>query len=269
MGVRKPAGICPTGLGAWAGARPQLKKPPCSLLERNGHRDSNAGVHAIIEVVPIAGVVKIYIVGFVPSRRPRFRPRINKRHPIAVVLEARIPAYEEQRKPADAEEVVTPEVVPKAVIRNSVAAIAAALLPGAVIVIPRTRARLDETAAHLPLVLWNAAMVDAAIGGPAGLDAAMIGAAGALLRSLRRSVSWLLMLLCGLLLMLLCGLLLMLLALLLCGLLLVLLPLFRFALVLFVLCALCVGRSNGSEEQKQGPCADSEFHGHVSLLLKI
>ena len=135
---------------------------------------------------------------------------------------------------------VTPEVEPEAVFRNSVAVIAAALTPSAVVVIPRTGARLGETAAHLPLVLWDAAMVDAPIGRAAGLDAAVIDAAIALLRfslTLRRSLSLLLMLLLRVLLLLLLALLLMLL---LRGLpLLMLLPLLRFALLLtlFSCCA--------------------------------
>jgi hypothetical protein len=224
-------------------------------------------VHAVIYVVPIVGVINIYVVGFVPRRRPRFRPRINERHPIAVVLKARIPAYEDRRKAVDAEEVVTPEVEPEAVFRNSIAVIAAALTPTVVFVIPRTGARLAEPAAHLPLVLWDATRVDAAIGGAGGLDAAMIDAAVALLRSLRRFTSPLLLLYGFLLLMLLSLLrsallllrcLFLLLTLLRCGfLLLMLLSLLRFALLPFLLLALCVGRSNGSEEQKQGPCADS------------
>jgi hypothetical protein len=115
----------------------------------------------------------------------------------------------------------------------------------------------------------------------------MIDAAESLLRSLRRSTSRLrTLLLCGfrllllllpllrfgrLLMLWLCGfrLVLLLLPLLrfarllmlwLCRfllLLLLLLPLLRFALLLSLLLALCVGRSNGSEEQTQGPCADS------------
>ena len=197
-------------------------------------------MHALIYVVPVAGVINIlYVVGFVPRRRPPFRPRINERNPIAVVLEARIPAYEEHRKAVDAEELVTPVIEPEAVFRNSVAVMAAALLPGAVFVIPRTGARLDETAAHLRFVLWDTAMVDTAIGGAVGLDAAIIGAAEALLQSLPWFISQrLLLLLCGFLL-------------------LMLLPPLRLPPLLFLLLALRVGRSNGSEEQEQGPYTDS------------
>jgi len=107
-----------------------------------------------------------------------------------------------------------------------------------VVAIPRFGTGLDEPAAYLPLVLWDAARVDAAIGGFSGPDAAVIGAARAFLRSLRRSFGGRLMLLLR-------------------GFrLLVLLPLLRFALFFTLLLVLCVGGSNGSKEEKQSPCAD-------------
>jgi len=250
------------------------------MLERDRDCDPDAWVHAVIYVVPVVGVIDINVVGFVPVRSPRFRPRINERNPIAVVLEARISADEEHGKAVDAEEVLTPEVEPEAVIRNSVAVVAAALLPGTVFAIPRTGARLDETAAHLPLVLWDSAMVDAANGGAGGLDAAMIGAAEALLRSLRRFISRLrtlllcgfrLLLLCGSRLLLLCGSRLLLLCgfrlLLLCGFrLLMLLPLLRFALLLFLWLALCVGRNNASEKKEKNSGTDKTNWFHECCL---
>jgi hypothetical protein len=213
-----------------------------------------------------------------------FRPRIGECDPITVVLEAWIPAYKNHRKAIDAEEVVIAEVEPESVFRYAVAVIAAALAPCAVVVVPGMRARLAETAAYLLLVLWDAAMVDAPIGGAVGLDAAVISAAVALLRScltLRRLVSlplllrWLLTLLLGWLLMLmlllrwllmrlLCGLLMGLPLLMLGGLrlLLMLLPLLRFAVVLTLLVVLHVGSGGGPEKQEQNCCGDnaSSFH---------
>jgi hypothetical protein len=59
-----------------------------------------------------------------------------------------------------------------------------------VVGIPRFGARLAEAAAHLPLVLRDAAGVDAAIGWLGGPDAAVIGAARARLRPLLRFMSW-------------------------------------------------------------------------------
>jgi hypothetical protein len=114
-------------------------------------------------------------------------------------------------------------------------------------------------------VLWDAAVVDAAIGRAVGLDAAVIGAAVGRLRFFLtwcRPVCLLRMLLRGLaplwlrgllvLLLLLCRLVLLLLLCRLVRLLLMRLPLLP---PLFML--LGVGRSKGSEEQTQCPCADS------------
>jgi len=209
-------------------------------------------VHAVIHVVPIAGVIDIYVVGFVPRRRPRFRPRINERHPIAVVLKARIPAYEDHRQAADAEEVIAPEVASEAVFGNPVAVIAAALTSSTVVVIPRTGARLDETAAHLPLVLRDTAGVDTAMGGLSGPDATVISAAPVLLRFLSWLLLWLSLRLrwfVSLLLML-------------------LLRGLRFAVLLTLLLVLCEDRGSGSEKQEQNCYADkaSLFHFIVFLL---
>ena len=35
-------------------------------LERDGDCDPDAGVIAVVQVIPIVGVIKIYVVGFVP-----------------------------------------------------------------------------------------------------------------------------------------------------------------------------------------------------------
>jgi hypothetical protein len=118
-------------------------------------------------------------------------------------------------------------------------------------------------------------MVDAAIGGALGLDAAVVRATRALLRSLRRSIRWRLMLLLrGFRLLVLLRLLLMLL---LCGFrllvllpllpLLMLLPLLRFALLLTLLLVLCVGRGSGSKKREQNCCADDDSSFHLSVLL--
>jgi hypothetical protein len=99
-------------------------------------------------------------------------------------------------------------------------------------------------------------MVDAPIGGAGGLDTAMIGTAEALLRSLRRSIRRLLMLLlCGFLLLTLCGLPLLL-----------LLPLLRFGVLLFPLLTLGVGRSKGSEKKEQNSRADKTNWFHECCL---
>jgi hypothetical protein len=101
-------------------------------------------------------------------------------------------------------------------------------------------------------------MVDAAMGGPGGLDAAMIDAAVGWLRPLRSSAGRLLMLLLGgsLLRMLLLG-----------GFcLLMLLHLLGFGVLLFLLLTLCVGRSNASEKQEQNSRTDKTNWFHECCL---
>src|SRR5579872_4457483 len=107
------------------------------ILKRDGDRDPDAGVVAVIQVIPV-GVIEIDIVGLIPRRGPRFRPWIDERNPVAVVLETRIASYKEQRKAADPEEMVGAEIEFEAIVGNPVPVIAAALLPGAVVSVPRT-----------------------------------------------------------------------------------------------------------------------------------
>jgi len=160
-----------------------LRSDPLVELKRNRDGDWIIGVIAVIQVVPIAGVVKVHIVGFVPVLPPGFRPRINDCDPVSVVLEARLSAYENQRKSIDAEEVIAAEVEPEASLGNPIAVIAASLGPALVIAFPRTGARLSKAIAHLFRLLRNAAVVNAAVQWAVWPHTAVIGAAIAFLRS--------------------------------------------------------------------------------------
>ena len=54
---------------------------PCPFLlisEREGDRNAWAWMRAVIQVVPVIGVIEIYVIGVVPSGRPRFGPRIHE-----------------------------------------------------------------------------------------------------------------------------------------------------------------------------------------------
>lgn len=240
-------------------------------LECDGDRYPYAGARTIVQVVPIVGVIKIYVVGFVPSVRPHFRPGINERDPIAVIAEARVTADEDHGQSVNAEEVVPSPVRPEARFWYAVAVVAAALAPGTVVVIPRPGARLAEAAAHLLLLLRNAAMVDAAVSRAIGPDAAVISAAVCLPRSclaLRRSTRLRLTLLCWPLVRL-RGLLVLLRGLLtrLRGLpFLMLLPL-RFSLPLTLLVTLSVGKGSGRKKQQENSRTDNACLFHVSMLL--
>ena len=78
-----------------------------------------------------------------------------------------------------------PEVLPESSVRDSVAVVTAALLPGLMFASPRRSARLDKTAADLPLVLRHAARVNAAVSGFGRPNASMIHATVGLLRASR------------------------------------------------------------------------------------
>lgn len=199
---------------------------------------------------------------------------------------------------------VPSEVAPVAVLGNSVAMVAPALLPSAVIVIPRMGTSLGKSASHLPLVLGGTAMgllrslhrsIRLLMRWLAGLCLLMLWMWGLLLGMLvlcglrflmlvlcrlRLLVLWMCRLLLGmrllsrvhflmlwvgslrLLMRLLCRLRLLMLGV--CGLLLgMLLPLCWFAVLLSLLLLLCIGRSNGSEQNEQDSHTNKTawFHG--------
>src|SRR4029077_18905564 len=71
-----------------------------------------------------------------PGRAPVFGIRINHSEPIAAILETRIPANLQKREAVDAERVTRSIVAAEVGVRNPVAAVTAALLPGAVFGVP-------------------------------------------------------------------------------------------------------------------------------------
>jgi len=112
------------------------------LSERDRHCDSGTGSGEIEQIVAIVNVVNIYLIGFIPRGRPHLRPRINERNPITVIEKPRIASYVNKRELEYAEKVFPSKVELKAIFRNSVAAITAALTPSAMVSVPRTGARL-------------------------------------------------------------------------------------------------------------------------------
>jgi hypothetical protein len=100
--------------------------------------DSIAGITAVVQIVSVPVVIHIHVIAVVPIACPVFWPRVNQSEPEATVLEAAISAYIHYRETVDAEPVILPVIGTETVIRNAVAAIPAALLPGAVIGLPVT-----------------------------------------------------------------------------------------------------------------------------------
>jgi hypothetical protein len=105
-------------------------------LERDVDRNSLTGIPAVVHVVAIVDVVDIDVVVVVPVISPGLRPGVDSADPIALVLEARVSAYDQEGEGIDAESVARPKVSAVAVVRNAITSVAPALLPGTVIGLP-------------------------------------------------------------------------------------------------------------------------------------
>lgn len=87
----------------------------------------------VVHVISIVSVDNVNIVGFIPTACPIAGPRVNKAEPIAAVLEARESANNHVGLTEDDEPVFWAKVAIVTVVRDAVAAVAAALLPRAVV----------------------------------------------------------------------------------------------------------------------------------------
>jgi hypothetical protein len=239
-------------------------------FDRQLHRDpdcyTDVGIPAVEHVIAVVDVAHVNNVGVVPVIRPVLRPWVNSAKPIALVLEAWIPANDQERQPVNAEAVVRAKISSIAVVRNAIAVVPASLLPIAVVRLPALCAVL------LPGRLFDVLLLLRALG---------LFIASVLLRLLVLSLP--LLLLGMLLLLVLIGLLLlgMLLLFVLIRLLLLLLSvllwsrLFGFALLLLgmvllfiLLLVLCVHRSRDSKKQGQNSGARN-LHNFHSYCLQI
>jgi hypothetical protein len=116
--------------------RCSLSRSCTEPLQCDVDRNSLAGVAAVVQVVAVVHIVDVNIVVVIPVIAPGFRPRVNCADPITLVLEARISADNQEGKAVDAESVAWAKVSVVSIVRNAVAAVATALLPGAVIGLP-------------------------------------------------------------------------------------------------------------------------------------
>jgi hypothetical protein len=102
-------------------------------LQRDADRNSDVGIPAVVHVVAVIDVGDINVVGVVPVVRPVLRPWVNRTEPITLVLEAWVSADNQERETMDPEPVIRSKVSAVTVVRDAIAVVAAALLPGAVI----------------------------------------------------------------------------------------------------------------------------------------
>ena len=104
-----------------------------TLLERDTDRNPGVGIPTVVQVIAVIGIGDIHVVVVVPVISPVFWPWVYETDPIALVLEARISAHNQERQAVDTESMVRPKVSAVPVIRDAVTDVAAALLPIAVV----------------------------------------------------------------------------------------------------------------------------------------
>jgi hypothetical protein len=109
---------------------------PRTPLHRDADRNADVGIPAVVKVIAVADVGDVYVVVVIPVIPPVFRPWVNETHPIATVLEARVSANNQEGKAVDAEPMLRPKVTAEPVVRDAVAVVTTALLPGAVVRFP-------------------------------------------------------------------------------------------------------------------------------------
>ena len=122
-----------------------------ALVYVDGDCDPVPGVPAVVQVIAVFGVNDIHVIVVVPIVRPVLWPWVHETEPKAAVLEARVPSIQLHRVPVDAEPVIRTKVATITVIWNTVAVVAATLLPVTVLGLPVTCAMLLP---HLPLLTW-------------------------------------------------------------------------------------------------------------------
>ena len=98
------------------------------------------------QVIPMVDVRDVNVIVVIPVVAPVFRARIHGGQPISAVLEPRISSHNQKGQAVDPEAGFRPKVSPKAVVGDSVAAIAATLFPGAMLGFPPVRAMQSPTA---------------------------------------------------------------------------------------------------------------------------
>jgi hypothetical protein len=106
------------------------------LVQIKADGNAIAGISAVIQIISVTVVIHIHVIAVVPIACPVFWPRVNQTEPKPAVPEAAMPANKHHGKTVHAEPVILAKVGTETVIRNAIAIVTAALLPGAVIGLP-------------------------------------------------------------------------------------------------------------------------------------
>jgi len=114
----------------WCDCRRSLHS---TALHRDANRNSDGGISAVEQVIAIVNVDDVDVIGVKPVICPGPRPWVNETNPITLVLETRISTNHQERKPVDSEPMLRPKVSTVAIVRDAITAVAATLLPGAVV----------------------------------------------------------------------------------------------------------------------------------------
>ena len=108
-------------------------RPHRRLVQVEADGDAIVGVSAVVQIISVTVVVHVYVIVVVPSAVPVFRPRIHQTEPIAAVMEAAMSTDIPYLEIGEAEPVVLAIVATETVLRNTITAVTAALLPGPVL----------------------------------------------------------------------------------------------------------------------------------------
>src|SRR6266550_3047220 len=107
-----------------------------SLLQRDVDRDGNSRMLPVVHVISVIDVVDIDVIGPVPNRRPGFRAWIYHTEPETADLETRGTFDHYHWDVVDAKPVSTAKMRPEAIFRNAVSVVAAAFVPGSMLMLP-------------------------------------------------------------------------------------------------------------------------------------
>jgi hypothetical protein len=97
-------------------------------LPRDADCNFYAGIVAVVHVVAVAPISDVDVIVVVPVIRPVFRPRIEKRNPVTLVLESGVSTINHKRETVDPKPMLRTEIGAIAVLGNTVAVVAAALV---------------------------------------------------------------------------------------------------------------------------------------------